>query len=235
MKETDSQLPPLLYWLAVAMMAGLPLILVVALRAEILAIASESLAYRFFYSYRMLHGEGGNIWFLQGYLVSAAQNAFLFLSGAASAAEPDLRWAFQVFSWSTLALNLAVLATAAALVSFVRGPDWTDRVLLALVGVGPMYVTTGQGFQFSLWPDYYHLNVALCALGVAFFQVAWRRPEFARHVCWAFASGVFSGLATANKVTAGVCGAAFMLLLIFRPGLRAGGALPHQRPNPSTF
>ena len=201
-------------------MASLPLLLVLAYHAEILTIGSESLAYRFFFSYRILNGESRNIWFLQGYLLSAAQNSLLVLSGADKVDGSGLRWALNFFSLGSLALNTAVLAAAAAVVSFTRGITWTDRVMFAIIGLGPMYATSGQGFQHSLWPDYYHLNVAISALGLALFQVAWRRPELGRHAIWVFAAGLFAGLAAANKITAGVCGAALILVLVFRPSTR---------------
>src|SRR5687768_10321120 len=165
----------ILYWTALAAVASLPLALVLLYHAEILTIASESVGYRFFFSYRILNGEGGNLFLPQGYTLSAAQNLIVMFSGVDKADARSLRAALNFFSICTLVLNTVVLLAAATIASFARGITWADRAIFAIAGLGPMYATSYKGFQQSLWPDYYHLDVGICALGIALFQLAWRR------------------------------------------------------------
>jgi hypothetical protein len=207
------------------MLASLPVALVIYYQAECMTFGSEAVAYRFFYSYRILNGERGNLFFPQGYLLSAAQHLVLLAIGGHKADANSLRWALNQFSIATLVLNTAVLVAAATVVSLVRGITWSDRFVLAGVGLGPMYATSGQGFQHSLWPDYYHLDVALNALGLALCQVVWRRSDLGRSWSWALAAGGFVGMATANKITAAVCGLGLVILLVFRSGNRLTGVI----------
>lgn len=196
---------------------SLPLLLIASNNAEALTLGNESLAYRFFYSYRILQGEGGHIVLAQGFPLSAFQNLVLVLSGTVNLDAQSLRSAFNSFSIVTLAFNTSLLIAAFSIGALARGIKWTDRILLVIVGLGPMYATAGQGFRHSMWPDYYHLNVAIAAVALALFQVAWRRPDFGRHALWAFAAGAFVGLSTANKITAGVLGIPLVLLLVLKP------------------
>ena len=144
--QSAFRLTRVLYWFAVTAMVSLPLFLVIAYKAEILTIGSESLAYRFFYSYRILNGERGNIYLPQGYLLSAVQNLMLLLSGAEKADAQSLRWALNFFSITSLAFNTALLAAAVTIASFARGITWPDRLLVAIVALGPIYATSGHGF-----------------------------------------------------------------------------------------
>lgn len=207
-----------LFWFVAAVLASLPLLLIAGSNAEALTLGNESLAYRFFYSYRILHGEGGNIVLAQGFPLSAFQNLILVLSGAVNSDVQSLRSAFNDFSIVTLALNTSLLVAAFSISALTREIKWTDRILLAIVGLGPMYATAGQGFRHSMWPDYYHLNVAIAALALVLFQVAWRRPDLGRRALWVFAAGAFVGLSAANKITAGVLGIPLVLLLVFQSG-----------------
>ena len=208
----------ILFWLAVSALAALPLLLIVGYGAEALTLGNESLAYRFFYSYRILHGEGGNIVLAQGYPLSALQNLILILSGQLESDAMSLRSAFNSFTNLTIAFNTSLLIASFTLSAIVPQVKWTDRILLLIVGLGPMYSTSGQGFRHSLWPDYYQLNVAIAALALSLFQVVWRHPDLRKSDVLALVAGIFVGLATANKITVGVLGIPFLLLMVLKPG-----------------
>ena len=207
-----------LYWLAFTGLTLLPMFLVLVYRAEILTIGNESLAYRCFFSYGVLNDQGNNIFFLQGYTLSAVQNVLLLLSGAR---EIDVHGQCDALNKATMAFNASVLIAAATAASVIREITWTDRIMRAILGLGSMYATAGLGLRFALWSDYYHLDVAIAALSLVLFQIAWRRPEVDRRVSWTFLAGFFVGLAIANKITAGVCGFALVLVLVLRPSTKA--------------
>jgi len=177
---------PLAFLVAVAIVA--PQLYVYSTGAHPLAIANESVAYRYFYSLRvwMALPEGGYL--PQGQLLDALGYLIQSVLGAWIDPAEHLRTSTQIFSCGVFAANLGVIAAAIriSLPSSLlaaptdRGASWLPASLVAavlLVG----YYASRSGLNVLLAPDYYLFeasSTALClALGLRLLQS--ERPPLA--------------------------------------------------------
>ena len=92
-----------LWFLAVSMAAFAPLLLFLVNGADFTGIASESIAYRFFYSMRLFAGPDLAAWLPQGHLISTFQHVInYFLLPTLDGSLDSLRATLNAFSyWSS--------------------------------------------------------------------------------------------------------------------------------------
>jgi hypothetical protein len=181
-----------IWLLGVAALVLLPLIWCLTFGADFIALANESVAYRFFYSIRIHAGPDLTAWLPQGQLVTSIQHLIVWLLPDLTA--ESLRSSLNVFSlWS---IGTIAAISVGALCLAATSKNWLDRATLSIVALVPLYVFPGT---LMLWPDYLALNVALAVLCVALFQWEWHRDEGSSIRCALY--GVLAGSIAANKIS----------------------------------
>jgi len=189
-------------------------------RADPLTIANESIAYRFLFSERLLHGERATVWVLAGFLTTAIQTTGLAVINALwspTLANLPLRMHLFAYGYTGLvtAAGGAIFFRAAA----NRRLTVTELLLLALPALGPAYATRGGGFYYYTL-HYYHLDVLLTLAAVWIFLLLWTGDPAAdpprRRL---FFVGLFVGVMCGNKVTMATLGLPLFAFLLVRPPL----------------
>ena len=191
-----------LFWVIVTLLYAAPLVVCVLLRVDFTPIATETLAYRYFFVLRILNGEGGNVWLPQGQLLSALQRAVYEVVDAIGQMRAlDLRARLNLFTYLTQAL----LVSGAGILFYVsarsRRLNGADKILVAVVVLAPVYALNTTGFFVQIYADY--LSVTYCLLGMAFYLVvnAIRAGEAGLSSQQTILTGVGCGLLLSNKIT----------------------------------
>lgn len=214
------QVPVLAAMIAVALLFSGPFLLCLFLDAGFLGIANEPLAYRFFYPERILAGETlavgvGYLVSLVHHIVHAVIHLFPSVSGGTLESRLDL---FAITTNGFLSLLVCAILIVAARSRRLKA---SDRALLALVSLAPVYGTVQMGFYYAMMADYHFMNIVICIATLLVFQLVWRleRPVSRSAV---LLLGIFVGLAAANKITMVViAGVVLVPALMFRgAGLR---------------
>jgi hypothetical protein len=184
-----------IWFVSVATLVCLPLILCLSFGAEFINLANESAAYRFFYAIRLHYGPDLTAWLPQGQLVTAIQQ--LITSLLPSLTGDNLRGSLNLFSLCTIGMVSVISVTAIFLAASSSAATWLDRLALSVVTLAPIYVFPGS--LMWLWPDYLALNVALAALVVALFQ--WELHRYAASSIRCALYGALAGSIAANKIS----------------------------------
>ena len=190
--------------------------------ADFLDLAAESIAYRYFFCVRVAEGE--TVVVAAGYLLGLLQQGFYSLLNWQGNSSPEsLQMQIQGFALATNATF--TLAVAGLLVAAFQSHllQRTDKLLLALVALVPVWGTRGTGFYYTLLADYHFLNLVLVIAAVFFFQREWRRSEsgLSGHlIIKIFLLGLFVGAMVANKVTLAVIGGFLFIPAFLSPPLR---------------
>jgi hypothetical protein len=185
-----------LWLIVVSTIVLLPLTWSVLAGAEFISFASESLAYRYFYSIRLHVGPDTTAWLPQGQLISSTQHLITWL--LPGLAPQSFRTTVNAFSmWSMAAVSLVAIG-GLSIASLASAVTWRDRCLLTIVALVPIYALPGA--ILWIWPDYYALDIALAVLAVAAFQYEWRGNEAtAMKTCMLY--GILAGSIAANKIS----------------------------------
>jgi hypothetical protein len=198
MKNNGSRIGGIIYALICSGLFAFPLLTAIYYHGDFTYLTNESVAYRYFLSERLVEGDN-TAWIWNGQLTTAIQNVIFFLINRYL--EPtDLQGRLQLFSFLTLGCYAVLMAG----LFFVAGQNqkikWIDRLLLAIVGLAPLYATKSQGFYYFLLPDYITLDVILAAGAVFLFQRECRlQPPDGSLSKVALLSG-YGGLIAANKL-----------------------------------
>ncbi len=201
---------------------ALPLGLLTYYRADYLTFANESLAYRYFACERIQHGERGTVWLPQGQLLGVVQHGVLFaVRHLTPWAGNDLRHLSNAFAAGTSLANVLAMWAVFLSVGRARTFSWSDKLLVFVVGLAPIYGTGSAGAYYGVLPDYYHTDVVLVTLAAAVFIWQLRAGPAARPMLRAALLGALAGLFVANKITLAVAGG----MVVF-PALCAGGPGP---------
>lgn len=179
----------------------LPFIIFTYYDGSYLAYANESLAYRYFTTYRLMSGEQGLLWLPQGFFTLALQKIILLVQNhfivPYASFRSSLEW-FGIFTntiQSLLALIvLAIIFTDSHLKLFFK---WLPLIFFILM----LYGTNNNGMYYNILPDYYQLDVALMAacLG-SYFYIAFRNSSEISHAAVG-CIGILTGLAIVNKLS----------------------------------
>jgi hypothetical protein len=213
-----------LWFIVVSSMAFFPVALFFFTGSDFSGIASEFIAYRFFYSMRLYAGPDPTAWLPQGQLITSIQHAInYFLLPTIDGSPDNLRAMLNDFAYCTLIVVDCVIVTLFYLAARSRSFLWRDRVTLAIIVFAPLY--SGAGGPKPLYPDYYFLNIALMAAATFLFQLQWRTEETGHPRLRALAAGVFVGLLAANKVSMTVMGAPLVAAILFSQPFRPSRVL----------
>jgi len=155
------------------LLQALPWLVLLAGGVSLLAVANESIAYRYFHSFRLVQGEVGTIWEAQGQTLGVFH--VLLQHGLDALGVENLRQRIDFFSYATLAAN----SLAVGLISYrlARSAE-INRVglgLFAAVAVFGVY-GSGWGLASARLPDYYTLEVTLTLACLALFLKATTAP-----------------------------------------------------------
>lgn len=189
-----------LFMVAVALLLFAPLLAAIYFRLEHLTYANESLAYRYFYTLRILAGEQG-VWAAQGFTLSTIQILIHVIAGSLSVDIDQLRGYLDLFGFVTNGLIAAFHATV--LVAAIQSRHFTvsDRLLVILSILAPIYATGSAGIYYNLLPDYYSLNVALNSLALLLFILGVRKQSQFPSWMELFGVSMAAGAMIANKVS----------------------------------
>jgi hypothetical protein len=174
----------------------LPLIWSVTSGAEFISFASESLAYRYFYSVRLHAASDTMAWLPQGQLITALQHIITWQ--LPNLTPQTFRSSTNAFSMWTIAITSIVAIVGPLIAALASRVHWRDRWLLSIVALVPIYALPSA--LSWIWPDYIAVNFALATLCVAAFQYEWHsddRRSFVRLVLY----GVLAGSIAANKIS----------------------------------
>jgi hypothetical protein len=165
------RLTAVVFFVCCLILTVFPLAVCLFFHAEFLQTSNESLAYRYFSVARLWHGKRRAVWLPQGFLTSDIQHLiFWSLDRLAGLSVEDLRSRLNGFAVGTLAVNsfaIAALFLSATLDFLLRR---SDRFLLAVVTLVPIYGTVTLGFFWFVAPDYLAMNVMLVSLSLYLFQ-----------------------------------------------------------------
>lgn len=176
-----------------------PLISALALDAGFLSLANETLAYRFFYSERMLAGETLAVGV--GYLVSVVHHiVYLSMHVFPSVAAASLETRLDLFSLLTIGALSATLCGILFIAIRSSRLLLIDHILLVMTMLVPLYGTVIMGFLYALMADYHLVNIILCTATLLLFQWVWRNTSMVSRPT-VIALGIFVGIAMANKIT----------------------------------
>ncbi len=184
----------------VALLLFAPFIAAIYFRLEHLTYANESLAYRYFYTLRILAGEQG-VWAAQGFTLSTIQILFHWISGSLSADIDQLRGHLDLFGFVTIGLITVFQALVLVAAMRSRHLNTIDRLLVILSILAPIYATGPAGVYYTLLPDYYSLNVALNSLALLLFILGIRKQGFSPSWFELLGVSMVAGAMIANKIS----------------------------------
>jgi hypothetical protein len=179
----------------------LPWLTTLSERISPISYASEALGYRYFHSYRLLHGDKSPIWEAQGQTLGVLHHGInLLIDGVLVRSNSDLRARIDLFSHLTLAANALLLA--AILLAAAANLRLTRNDLLILGGVSIFGVFgSGWSLQAAASPDYYLFeitaNVASLWLTLAFIRAEHPGAGIRRGI----ALGAFAATLACLKIT----------------------------------
>ena len=184
---------------ACGVLFALPLAACLVFRAGFLDLANEPLAYRYFYTERVIAGDPVvvGVGYLVGLVHRAVYAAMLLLPKLAGVGLDARLDFFALATNGVLTAMMAALCVIAAVASRLRP---VDRALFGLAVLMPLYGTGQMGFDFCLQADYPFLDIVLCAATVLVFQFEWAAKGTPSRRAVVLAGG-FIGLAMANKIT----------------------------------
>ena len=201
------------FCLALIIVLLFPLSLAILYHADFINVASESLAYRFFYALRTQGVPDPTAWLPQGQLASAMQSAWIVISTPQLPLDADhLRVTMNQFSIASLiSFNLIGICT---LIAAFRSS--LDRAQLGFLAIFVFSITycIKHNYGMLLWPDYYLLNVNL-ALAALFLFMKRRLSSDVPNTRETLCAGIFTGLIAANKITMAIVAAPYLLVLFF--------------------
>jgi hypothetical protein len=198
---------------------SIPLLMMLAAHRSYLPIVHETLAYRYFANVRILNGEGGNIYFPQGQVLTLLQHAILLgLRAATGHSFCELRPMLHWYAVATNVLTIALYGCVAFAAALDRRLAWFDRVIVMAIGPFVILTTGPAGFYYILMPDYFGFD-AVITTASAYLAVALLRGSGPFRWRSLILAGLFWGLAASNKLTLLGPAGIVVALAIFRPPL----------------
>lgn len=190
-------------WAALAIVTSLlyalPPLIMLAFGVSPVAVVTESLGYRYFNSLRLLEGERGLIFIVQGQTPGLVQHAInLALSGIGIPIEV-LRLRLDLFAYIFSFLNAALMAgivCAALLGGVLRS---TDKLLIVTSVLAGGFVSR-SAISASMTPDYYAVESTLSTLGLWLFLRQIRAPAQTVSLLTIVWFGVLAGLMAGTKI-----------------------------------
>jgi hypothetical protein len=184
---------------ATSVLYALPLFIMLAFGVSPVAVVTESLGYRYFNSLRLLEGERGLIFIVQGQTPGLVQHAInLVLSGVGIPIEM-LRLRMDLFAYVFSFLNAALMAWILCAALLDRTLRATDKLLIVTSALAGGYVSR-SAISASMTPDYYAVESMMSTLGLWLFVRQIRAPAQVvslKTIVW---FGVLAGLMAGTKI-----------------------------------
>ena len=184
---------------ATSLLYALPPLIMLAFGVSPVAVVTESLGYRYFNSLRLLEGERGLIFIVQGQTPALVQHAInLALSGAGIPIE-TLRLRLDLFAYGFSFFNAALMGwvVCAALVGGTLRA--TDKLLIVTSTLAGGFVSR-SAISASMTPDYYAFESTLSTLGLWLFLRRVRAPASTVSFGEIVLFGVLTGLMAGTKI-----------------------------------
>lgn len=178
-----------------------PFIVFVINGGSYLQSGHESLAYRYFFPYRLTMGEEGVLWVPQGWATVILQRVIFAVQGYFVSPEVELRQSMELFGALTTAVQSALGLAVLGVAFWDRSLPWIQKAAVAMALLIPVYCTMTAGPYYWMLPDYYQLNVVLAAgLAYLFFKSE-RLVDGKSWITGAALLGAFLGVVVANKIS----------------------------------
>lgn len=166
-----------------------------------LAYGNESLAYRYFTTYRLIAGDDGAIWLPQGFFTLALQKVILIIQNNFVSPLTNLRSSLELFGIFTNLVQtllaiivLAVIYLDKKLTTFHK---WLPLVFFLIL----IYGSSNNGIYYSLLPDYYQLDMVMLTSAIGLFYYFSFRKTHEITVFSICVLGGLTGLAIVNKIS----------------------------------
>lgn len=177
-----------------------PLLVCLFSNADFTHMASESLAYRYFFSQRTLDGEGGGIFLPQGQSICLLQQQlYRGLTHLPFWNDLDLRAKTNYFALATLVLITFFNVCLAFVTGWQRKFTALDRFAVFASLLVPLYGTGIIGWYYFTLPDYYALNMTF--VGLMVFLVLWQYRNPSNHWSRVLCLGSIATTIILNKIS----------------------------------
>lgn len=184
--------------LALTAAQAMPWLIFLVAGASLLAVANESIAYRYFHSWRLVLGENGTIWEAQGQSLGLLHVLFQKILNGSEIQSLDLR--IDLFSYATLFANSAALAVVVYWLARHRAIRTAQLAIVAAVTLFGVY-GSGWGLSAARLPDYYTWEVTLTVAGLALFFIQNARSEPDTRLQVVMLLGGLAGVMIGIKIT----------------------------------
>lgn len=186
------------YATLLTLVQSLPWLIFLLSGSSLIAVANESIAYRYFHSFRLVKGEIGTIWEAQGQSLGLLHVGFQYLLDALGV--ESLRLRIDLFSYGTLAAN----SLAFGLLSYgLARKTALDRARLAIVSAVTIFGIYGSiwGLMSARLPDYYTFEVTLTVASLSWALLRWSGAAVQNERTEALMMGALGGLMAGIKIT----------------------------------
>jgi hypothetical protein len=190
-------------WAALAVLTSLlyalPPLIMLAFGVSPVAVVTESLGYRYFNSLRLLEGERGLVFIVQGQTPGLVQHAINLALSRVGIPIETLRLRLDLFAYAFSFLNAALMAgivCAALLGGALRS---TDKLLIVTSVLAGGFVSR-SAISASMTPDYYAVESTMGTLGLWLFLRQVRAPASTVSLRAIVLFGVLAGLMAGTKI-----------------------------------
>jgi hypothetical protein len=180
------------------LLQAVPWFVLLASGVSLISVANESIAYRYFHSFRLVQGEAGTIWEAQGQTLGVFH--VILQQGLDALGVETLRQRIDLFSYATLGANSLLLGVVAF--RFARNPAMSRGALIALGGILVFGVYgSAWALMSARMPDYYTLEVTGTVVALGWALLRWSGAAPCRDGVEALLMGAFAGLLAGVKIT----------------------------------
>jgi len=187
---------------------------------SLVAVANESLSYRYFYSFRIWNGENESLFTAQAQLLNSMHILFQWVMDDMLMLPADnLRARMEMFGYATLVINWVIGLLAIAVLFLCRSLSWMDRLVCSTVSLFVVYGSR-SGISAAMTPDYYGMEASLVLLVLTITLVLWKQKRVLSPE-WAFPfAGFLLGILAATKITLLSVGFLPILPIVYRGSLQ---------------
>jgi hypothetical protein len=191
---------PFLILALLAMIAtSFPVILSIWYKADFIDLANETVAYRYFFVERINNGEP--IVIGVGHLLSVLHSFAYFFASYGNHSSVDLRHLINVFSNTTNILILSMQCILLGLVVVLDTLTKSQKFILISLPVIFLFGFGFAGFDYTLMPDYLHLNMLIVLISATVFFSGNNNQDLVMTYKRAFFYAMLIGILVTNKVS----------------------------------
>jgi hypothetical protein len=192
----------------------LPIILFALFKRSFIASYNESIAYRYFYAFRMLAGEHNpNLWLPQGFVTTSIQKLIIIIEDFFFSPVQQLNLSLEIFGYLTYIGHAFLAALLLFCVIFDDRLKIYQQAFIVLGLFIPIFCTN---FINILIPDYYSLDTILIAGFIYYFFIIASRNNQEISLQLIAIIAFISGISVANKISLVFIVASLIILLTVR-------------------